>query len=125
MRWLLYVLPIVGDATSMDLALAQMLCPQADEVCEGARRSRGARANLLRPHTFDPVSGPVPFCSSCSTVAQKLLEQSCRARAVRLKKLNPDKGLRRSRQQALGMARALQKRLRGTRRPGSTPFSTT
>jgi hypothetical protein len=77
---------------------------------------------LLRPHSFDPVSGPVPFCSSCSTVAHKRLEQSCRACAVHAKKMKPDKGLRRSRQQARGMARALQKWLRGTRRPGSTPL---
>lgn len=84
----------------------------------------GVRASLSAAAQVDPAGAAVPFCSSCSTAAQILLEQRRRARAVRVKKMKPDNGLRRLQQRVRGVARPLQKWLRGTRRPVST-FSTT
>jgi hypothetical protein len=46
-----------------------------------------------------------------------------RPRRARHKKVKSDNGLRRSHQRVRGMARALQKWLRGTRRPVSTFFN--
>ncbi|KWT96765.1 hypothetical protein APY03_2198 [Variovorax sp. WDL1] len=43
---------------------------------------------------------------------------------MRAEKMKPDNGLRRLQQRVRGVARPLQKWLRGTRRPGCT-FSTT
>jgi hypothetical protein len=87
-----------------------------------ARRTRCAH-ELLRQHAFDPADRTVPFCSSCSTAAHILLAQPCHGRAVCGKKPNPDKALRGSQERACGMARALQKWLRGTRRPVSFFFN--
>jgi hypothetical protein len=113
---------MVGDSTLTKLALAQMSCPQADPVRGCAAWQACAHACPWRATSIRP-GGTVPFCSTCSTAAQILLEQQSRARAVREKKMKPDNGLLQSQQRACGMARALQKWLRGTRRPVSKFFN--
>jgi hypothetical protein len=112
---------MVGDSISANLDLAQMSCPQADPVrgCAAAMRASLSTATRLR---FGRCT--VPFCSSCSTAAQILLKQRCHACALRAGKAKPDNGLRGLQQRIRGMARALRKWLRGTRRPVSF-FSTT